>query len=298
MDCNNKLVPFVPNNLDLVELISYPESNSDVFSLIFSNLDLPSLRTARCICQNWKRAASVVNVSKLVTYNTLAFGPDQWAKHMGKVATDEEIRAALSILPANIEKILCSPCPVFPGSGKLVKDTHVLVYIDQSVGRTAIILTSSGELLEAKLDGSNRKNKGFEYIHPEVLSKLNKPVDQAHWVLMTKDVLGGDDLGPNGSRGKAYATQEKMVEELAERSGELYEVPQTLEAVAALIAHFLKSGKFIFGRGDDLWTYTRCKEELINGYRVGVGGFASAGLSVNGSYDFAVSGVAGLRKFF
>lgn len=168
------------------------------------------------------------------------------------------------------------------------------MFIPKSIEGESFTLNALG-----KLNGG----KAYEYINPKVREQLGDiPVEEAHWVLMTKDVLGEKERGPKGSRGKDYPTQEKMVAELAERSGEAYTVPQTLEAVPVLIANLLKSGGGdIFGRGNGLWTYTRCQEEVCDEYgvwHVSVGGLAPSGLDICHNYDCDNSGVAGLRKFF
>lgn len=262
----------------------------DVLSAIFSKVDFRSLVALCCVCKKWQQVATTAEVSKQVIYNAVAFGPDQWAKYMHKEATDEEVQTALAMLPSDIMKILHSPCPVFPSSGKQVKDTHELVYIG-----TEMTLASLGALVEANLNSNSRKNKGYAFISPQVLERLDKPVEKGHWVLMSKDVLGGEDTGPEGSRGKTYAVQTKMVAELTVRSGENYMVPNTLEAVAVLIAHLLKSDQYIFGRG----TCTFCKEKMAGGDQIVVGEFSPYGLIVDFSYTIGDSdGVAGLRKFF
>lgn len=282
--------------------------NSDVLSVILANANEPSLLAARLVSKEWNKIIGDDRDLLSKVKNKVAFGPEDWAKHMGIRISDEDIKAAYVMLPENIEQILNTLCPVFPESGKLVKDTHMLVYIPSSVNgkdingneiTKEITLSSLGDLVEKRLskEGGSRRVAGYRYIWDKVLEKLDKPVEEVHWMLMTKDVLGGMDTGVNGSRGKTYTVQQEMVKKLSKDSDVDYVVPKTLEAVAAIISQFLRTNEHLFGQGDRLWTYTRC-EENIGGYQLVVGGFAPVGLYVLSNVDCGVSGVAGLRKFF
>ena len=72
----------------------------------------------------------------------------------------------------------------------------------------------------------------------------NTPVGRSHWVLMTRDII------PK-SRNKSYDNQKAMLE------GTDYVLPQAVEAVACILAEFVASGTYLYGR-DPLLTYTRC----------------------------------------
>ena len=106
------------------------------------------------------------------------------------------------------------------------------------------------------------------------------------WVFMTEDVLPG-------SRGKPYAIQEGLVANLDRQTP--YEVPTTLKAVVCISTKYLKSGKRLFN--DKQWTYTRCQEQ-VQGYHILIGGFGTAGLSVDfiNLYNIACDGVGALRS--
>ncbi len=286
-----------------------PAGFPNVIEEIFSKL--PNLEAARLVNKQWRELIVPRVDEKIVPCKNpnlqqkvmeqaelqkIAIGPRDWAVFCGAtLPTDEDIQAAYACLPDNIHEILYSLCPVFPETGNLVKVTHVLVYISN-----LITPTSLGKLAETKLDKETpRRVEGYSHIWPKVLEKLDKPVGEAYWILMTKDVLGRENLGPTGSRNKRYDRQKTMVEDLAKRTGIAYTIPQTLEAVAAVIAHLLKSNAYIFGRGNNLCTYTRCKEDFDgDDNHVVVGGFASAGLNVFNRYVSDNVGVAVLWKFF
>jgi hypothetical protein len=262
----------------------------DVLSLICSHGDfLPLFGSCRQVCKGWNAALPSM---KRIIHDYFAFSPQKWAMHIGKELSDEEKGAAYKMLPDKILEILVSPCPASPpDSKKRVVDTHVLVYIG-----TELSLSTLGKLAEKYLPqkGRAREVAGYEHIYSRILAGLDKPVEKPYWVLMTKDVLGGEDR-VNGSRRKSYPEQQNMVRELSTSSETEYHVPKTLEAVAVIIARFLKDKTYLFSKNPG--TYTRCEEE-IESWQIVVGGFAPAGLRVNDDcYDRGSVGVAGLRKF-
>ena len=287
--------------------------NSDALSVILANTNDHSLSAAKLISKGWNKIIvdNPYHPDLLIKLKSkVAFGPEDWAKHMGICISDEDIRDAYVRLPDNIEQILNSPCPVsLPEEGKFVKDTHLLVYIPPFVSgkdinereiTQEITLSSLGKLIDEQLSEARnpRQMPGYSFIWDGALKQLDKSVEEGYWVLMTKDVLGGTDIGVNGSRNKSYEDQQAMVNKLTEDCGVDYVVPKTLEAVAVIIAQFLRGKARLFG--DNPWTYIRCKEKLGNNQMV-VGGFAPVGLCVSFSFSshfvHDYIGVAGLRKF-
>lgn len=283
---------------------------NDVFSVIFAHAgeqSLGSLMSCKSVNTQWKKILFNDCALRSKVENKIAFGPEDWAQHMGMRISNEDIQAAYAMLPDNMEQILNSPCPVSTEEGKLVKDTHMLVYIlssisekdkDGNVITKDITLRSLGELVEDRLskEGKSRDVEGYGFILDKALEQLDKSVGEGHWVLMTKDVLGGMDT-VKGSRNKPFTVQQDMLKELSKDCGADYVAPKTLEAVAAIIAQFLRTREFLFGRGEQLWTYTRCEEKIGN-YQMVVGAFAPVGLNVCGRYyGCDIIGVAGLRKF-
>jgi len=76
-------------------------------------------------------------------------------------------------------------------------------------------------------------------------------------------------------------------------------VPGLLEMAALNILTYISSPSQQSIRlfNDEPYTYSRC-QEMINGWRVIVGGFDPSGLCVGSNcYDYGSIGVAGLRKF-
>jgi hypothetical protein len=268
---------------------------TEVLGEFFKHLNLGGLLACSLVNKQWQKA--ITNApqckEKIRVLREIAFGPQHWAK-FAKVSapTDEEIQKAYLPLPQNIDEILKSQCQAFPKSEKLVRETHELVYISGKITLTnlGLILTNLGLIVESKLETGTRDVKGYQYISENIITDLDKPIDQPHWVLMTKDVL-------EGSRNLSYDQQQAMVQKLSETSGETHSVPKIHEAVAVAIAHLLRSNEFLFGRGNP-WTHTRC-EESIEGCQVVVGGFAPAGFLVSSrNGDNGRIGVAGLRRFF
>jgi hypothetical protein len=264
---------------------------TEVLGEVFKCLNLGGLLACPLVNKQWQKA--ITNdpqlkelQEKIHDLREIAFGPEHWAK-FAKVSapTVEEIQKAYLRLPQNINEILNSPCQAFPESGKLVRETHELVYISEK-----ITLTALGEIVEPKLAPNARDVKGYQYISKKIITDLNKPIDQSHWVLMTKDVL-------EGSRHLSYVQQQAMVQKLSETSGKTHGVPKIHEAVAVAIAHLLRFNENLFGQGNP-WTYTRC-EESIEGCQVLFGGLTPTGFSVDSNnYDCGFLGVVGLRRFF
>lgn len=204
---------------------------------------------------------------------TVAFGKEMWATYFGDVGE-------VPPLPPGIGAILESPCPFWPG--KQVFETHMLTLIPASVrvGQEDQPLTMKlmGELVKAPKEGSATKYRYIvlgEYVDP--------PVERAHWVLMTRDVL-------EDTRAKPYVKQKEIVEKNAG-----YEVPTILDATVSIFVEYVRSGLFLYGQAP--WTFTRCQEEYKD-YQVTVGGFIPAGLHVahDGCSD-VLDGVGAQRKF-
>ena len=198
----------------------------------------------------------------------MAIGPKQWAQHFGEVG-------GAPPLPADIDKILNSPCPFW--EGKQVKDTHLLVLVPATVNGRPYTLDLLGALIS--------------YYAGSVKEKLgSQSPRKSYWVLMTRDVL-------KGSRGETYDAQKKLVATHAHRIGVPYEIPHVLGAVTAILLHYVCTGEPIYANNP--WTYTRCKEKV--GWKndpVLVGGFSSGGLDISDSFVEYGVGVSCLRKFY
>jgi energy-coupling factor transporter ATP-binding protein EcfA2 len=191
-----------------------------------------------------------------------AFGAKAWKDYFGV-----EVGTA-PLLPANIDEILNSSCPFWPG--KQVKDTHLLVLVPATVNSRPFTLDLLGELIKSP-QGSGSKTQYRYYDGGTVQEELGaKSPGSSYWVLMTRDVLPG-------SRSKTYDAQKELVAAHARRLRLPYKMPDALSAATAILLHHARTGERLYT--DDPWTYTRCQEKVLgNKYPVIVGGFSSGGL--------------------
>jgi hypothetical protein len=213
-----------------------------------------------------------------ISVPSMAIGPKEWKQYFGEVG-------AAPPLPANINEILNSSCPFWPG--KQVKDTHLLVLVPATVDGRPFTLDLLGELIKDPQGGFRKAE--FEIYGNEVRRELGaQSPGSSYWVLMTRDVLPG-------SRGKTYDAQKALVAAHVH-----YDIPYVLEAATAILLHHARIGERLYT--DDPWTYTRCQEKVLgNKYPVVVGGFSSGGFLVLNYYFYSVYsssfGVSCLRKF-
>ncbi len=217
------------------------------------------------------------------------FGEKEWRQYFGEVGEDLP-------RPLNIDEILDSACPFWPG--KTVKDTHLLVLIPSTVDGRAFTLNFLGDLIQNPRVGG----PGTRYfLYDDEVQRLLGDVysSSSYWVLLTCDVLPG-------SRSKPYAAQRALVAAQASYIGyPPYEIPHVLEVATAILAHYVRSGERLYeeGLGDELpSTSTRCAELLGdaagNQSTVTVGRFCSRGLVfLNGFDDDVEFGISCLRKF-
>lgn len=204
----------------------------------------------------------------------IAFGKTKWAQYFGDIGEVPE-------LPKGIEEILQASCPFHPN--KQVGDTHMLVLIPKTVDEQPFTL----HLLEKLIRTPKEKEPLFttsysDYVNRELGAKS---VQEAYWVLMTKDVI------PN-SRSKTYEEQVSLIENVSP-----YKFPNTLEAAASILLHFLQTNE-IFYRKNPI-TYTRCQEKVDkNQWPVIVGGFSHREITICiDDLSCANCGVAAVRKF-
>ena len=260
-----------------------PYLPNDMLKKIFSEADIQGLGTIACFNKNCNKLASPILRKKI--YDEICFNPAHWNKYCGDgTVSNEEIDKAFKLLPQNINEILKSPCPAFPG--KRVMDTHMLIWIPKSINGKPLTIDSFGEFLKQQPEFANNPT-GYRRIGDHIAQQEGGNQIKSGWVLMTTDVI------PD-SRKKSYDKQQKMVANLNKSGQTDYRVPKTGEAIVCIMADYLRSKKRLFS--DDPWTYTRCQEN-VRGYQVIVGGFASSGLSVDDHICNCGSiGVAGLRE--
>ena len=213
-------------------------------------------------------------------FHTYKLGKTAWERYFGDVGEEP-------VLPTDIEAIMHSSCPFWPGNK--VKETHLLVLIPSHVAGKPLTLDYLGELL-ASPQGEGRGTK-YGYFWDKAREAIgSQSPDSSYWVLMTRGVLPG-------SRYKSYRDQFALVANHANRTGLAYKVPGALEAAVVMLLHHVRSGEFLYGFNP--CTYTRCRER-VGIYQLVVGGFSSGGLGVYGhkhKYEYNVSAIAGLRKF-
>jgi F-box domain len=252
---------------------------------IFSHLNLAIHGKSRLVSKGWDQFLGEPTRWKRTVYKEIApFGNDEWAKCFGKdvVKNEEDDKEEfLSLFPDIIEDYRRFKS-VFPE--KNAKDSLMLVRLPKTLNGQ-LTLQSLGELAKRYFPDSNM---GYRYICSTIVNKLgDKSIDKSRWVLMTKDIL------PE-SRHKSYNKQKNIVANLAQKALIGYEVPETLEAAACILAQYFDSNTRLFN--DSPWIL--CKENVL-GYQTVVGGFATAGLYVASTahYISGPIGVAALRKF-
>ena len=176
---------------------------------------------------------------------------------------------------------------------KMIQDfdssKYMLTFIPETINGEELTLSSFDRFVS---DYKNGKD-AFEsnYRHPLSSAGINdktvKPF-KAHWVMLSKDVLGGADL-VNGTRNKNFVTQEKLVKEVG------FEIPNLIDTVVSILLHNLETGNFVYSDTSNgrQWTFTRVQEQSSRGYQIVVGGFSALGLLVYpDAYDFAQIGAS------
>jgi hypothetical protein len=207
----------------------------------------------------------------------MAFGKAMWAKYFGNIGVEPP-------LPADIEQILNSACPFW--QGKRVRDTHFLTLIPASVDNRPFTLDSLQELIQKPKEGQGTKYSS--YWDPIQKEWGSRAPTHSYWVLMTRDVIPG-------SRNKKFDEHKRIASQ-----NEHYEMPCLLEAAASILLGHVRTGAHFYS--DNPYTYTRCQERVTSSpsHPLIVGGFSSAGLSVdyNSLYDTELehNGVGTLRR--
>jgi hypothetical protein len=215
------------------------------------------------------------------------FGAGAWHQYFGDVGLEPP-------LPSEIDEILDGPCPFWPGNR--VKDTHLLVLIPSTVDGEAFTLDLLEDLTQNPRGNGHRAQY---FLYDDEVQRSSGAVysSSSYWVLLTRDVLPG-------SRNKPYEAQRALV---ATRSSHVddppYEIPNVLEAAAAILTHYVRSGDRLYeGTIDALpSTSTRCTTLLedvsVHVSPFTVGRFCSRGLVfLSGFDDDSEFGVSCLRR--
>ena len=223
--------------------------------------------------------------SKPAARPAAVFGVRAWRQYFGEVGEEP-------LLPSDVDEILGSPCPFWPG--KIVRDTHLLVLIPATVDDMSFNLNLLGELV--RIPKERGYPTGCSHYPSDVQGQFGvQSPTRSYWVLMTRDVL-------EGSRSKSYVAQKTLVAAHAKRTGLPYELPGILEAATVILSHYVRSGERLYA--DAPWTYMRCKELAVwnNGSKcpITVGCFSCGGLDVRSdgsSHSSLYRGVSSLREF-
>ncbi|MBA3603685.1 MAG: hypothetical protein H0W50_08605 [Parachlamydiaceae bacterium] len=242
---------------------------SEVFPLevvreITNYADFDTSKILLRVSKGMNNVISSQNEERRKLVKGMAFGKEEWLKFYDQDIGNEPL------FPRNIIEIL-----------KSVGDSFFLTLIPKGQS-----VKSFGELSKKYFPTSTGYD---EDVFKPILEVLETPNDKSYWALMSKDVL-------NGSRGKKFEAQQKMVAEFFQNANVNCKVPTALEAVVSILTHHVRSGERLFS--DNPITYTRCLD-VYKGYQVVVGGFALSGLRVHYYYSDGDDrlGVAALRKF-
>jgi hypothetical protein len=227
--------------------------------------------------------------------SSAVFGAQEWSQYFGEVGEEPS-------LPADIDEILASPCPFW--SGRVVKETHLLVLIPSTVDGKAFTLDLLEKLIQNPR-GDGHRTQYFLYDDEVQRSSRDSYPSSSYWILLTHDVLPG-------SRGEPYEVQQALVAAQASRVRYApYEVPNVLEAATAILSHYVRSGHRLYERkyvgaeiGDEMIsTSTRCTALLEDVAEcqspIAVGRFGSRGLVFLCGFDDDAEefGISCLRKF-
>lgn len=191
------------------------------------------------------------------------FGEREWNTLLGRVSPAPP-------LPPDIEAILLSQCP-FSREKKLVRQTHILVYIPDKVNDELLTLNRMEELMKNPMAGNSSEYSLF--IDP--IRKIYGDVNlKAHWAMMTTDVI------PE-STGIPYDKQQTLIR----RRCVEWKVPSLCDAIVCIFARYCKSREF-------LSNFTRCSEKGDYLYQVEVGAKVISGrlMVVHGAHYFHTHG--------
>jgi hypothetical protein len=207
------------------------------------------------------------------TLPAIAFGKELWAKYLGDVGEEPP-------LPPDIDKILKSPCPFFPG--KKVEETHLLTLIPKTVNGKPLTLNFLEELVKHPKQGQATK---YRYCWDKVRQEYGETqLQNSYWVLLTKDII------PESRDFNLKPLNEKSI---------AYEIPHLLEVSVSIFMEYLRTGKKLYN--DEPGSFSCCQER-IGSFPIFVGYFSPGGLRIAshepGIYLPEFYGVGGLRRNF
>jgi len=249
-----------------VDNIQMPLLPNDVLKIIFDELTLEKVVSCSVVCKIWKRLVKTCLKTKI--FQEYACSPMLWNEIFGKGAvTHEEILKAYRLLPDNIVKILKSPCEIFPG--KKIIETHMLVWIPDTIKGKLLTLKSFGELIKQKEEFS-KNPLGYRRIWSSIVLQKGGKSFNSGWVLMTTEII------PE-TLNKSYEAQSTLVKSLKG----CYEVPKIAEVVVCIVAYYFKTKTRLFSDGQ--LNYVRCQEYVNDKCEtnyVTIGNFKNSGFLV------------------
>jgi hypothetical protein len=209
------------------------------------------------------------------------FGQEAWVRYFGDTGVEPP-------LPSDIDAVLNSACPFWPGNK--VRDTHLLVLIPATVHDRPFTLDLLEYLVSSPYgDGYPTR---FCYQSDAIKEEFGSQFSacNSYWILVTKSVL------PD-SQCKTFEEQESLVADYSCKTGFNYGVPTPLEAATAILSHHVHSRERICP--DYPRMYTRCAGKIDYIYPVYVGLFSLEGLNI-GIDDYDSGSLSGgtlcLRK--
>ena len=163
---------------------------------------------------------------------------------------------------------------------------QMLTLILETINGKPLTLSSIDRFVSDSKNGKDAFKSNYLYPLSSIFGITDKTVKpfKAHWVMLSKDVLGGADL-VNGTRNKNFATQEKLVKEAG------FEIPNLIDTVVSVFLHNLETGDFVYPDKSSVHqcTFTRVQERNSRGHQIVVGNFSALGLKVSliaDEYDF------------
>ncbi|MGA8164116.1 MAG: hypothetical protein WB791_03705 [Waddliaceae bacterium] len=186
---------------------------------------------------------NTINFSDL-DLSAVALGKADWERYFGDVGEEPP-------LPADIRKILNSPCSFW--KGKRVQDTHLLTLIPEKVDGRPLTL---GRFASLNLDGPRGGGHQATYrgSPPFDPDDRDREVAWSYWILMRRDEVGSSRM--------RYDKEQALVEKCAKETGLPYEIPFELEAAASILMHYFKTGERVYP--DEVWYHHKSYYSLYD----------------------------------
>lgn len=206
-------------------------------------------------------------IVKQAIYAHNTFDYKKWKRYFGKI---ESLSGNHLYLPANVNRIRMSQCPIWPE--KTIGETHLLLLLPEKVNGNPLTLRYFGELIKRYFP----KHKEGYICFNNAAKEQDQQIENTHWLYMTKYPI------PE-SRKKSYAKQMELLNSLPSMGTQNYRAPKAIEAAIAIVTKNITSNNHLFNSEDSISTYTRCQEKDNENSQIIVGGYCSDGLYINSS---------------